>query len=110
MAGDHPIVFLDNAEPLSYLVLGLPQASTAIGVIAWEDLPAMGDTPFLRRIKDLLADPHNGLLAVAAGPLSDAFKRSIARYGLSPNGDCITTAGRPFPLTWCPLIRTAPQG
>ena len=110
MASDHPIVFLDNNEPLSYLVLGLPQASTAIGVTEWEDLPAMGDTPFLRRIKDLLADPHNGVLAVAAGPLSDAFKKSIARYGLRPDGDCVTTAGRPVPLTWCPLIRSATQG
>jgi hypothetical protein len=110
VVGDHPIVFLDG-EPLSYLVLGLPPASTAIEVIAWEDIPSMGDSEFLRRIKDLLADPHNEVLqAVAAGPLSDAFKKSIARYGLSPNGDCITTAGRPVPLTWCPLIRTAPRG
>ena len=108
--GERPVVFLDG-EPLSYLVLELPQASTAIDVIAWEDLPAMGDTQFLRRIRDLLADPHNETLeAVAQGPLSDAFKKSIARYGLSPRGDCTTTTGRPFPLTWCPLIRTSPPG
>jgi hypothetical protein len=108
--GERPVVFLDG-EPLSYLVLELPQASTAIDVIVWEDLPAMGDTQFLRRIRDLLADPHNETLeAVAQGPLSDAFKKSIARYGLSPKGDCTTTAGRPFPLTWCPLIRTSPPG
>jgi Glycosyltransferase family 87 len=108
--GDHPVVFMDG-EPLSYLVLELPQASTAIDVIVWEDLPALGDTQFLRRIRDLLADPHNETLeAVAQGPLSDVFKKSIARYGLSPKGDCTTTTGRPLQLTWCPLIRTSPHG
>ena len=106
--GDHPIVFLDG-EPLSYLVLDLPQASTAVEVIAWEDLSA-ADNVFLRRIRRLLSDPRNEVLqAVAPGPLSDDFKKSIARYGLSPNGDCITTVGRPSPLSWCPLMRTAPN-
>ena len=109
VVGDRPIVFLDG-EPLSYLVLGLPHASTAIEVIAWEDLSAIGDNEFLRRIKGLLADPQNEVLeAVASGPLSSNFKKSIARYGLSPNGNCITTAGRPSPLSWCPLMRTAPN-
>ena len=107
-AGDHPIVFLDG-EPLSYLVLKLPQGSTAVEVIAWEDLSA-GDNEFLRRIRRLLADPQNEVLqAVAPGPLSDDFKKSIARYGLSPSGDCITTVGRPSSLNWCPLMRTAPN-
>jgi Glycosyltransferase family 87 len=104
VVGDQPIVFLDN-QPLSYLVLELPQASTAIDA-PWENLSAMGDTTFLRRIKDLLADPHNKVFeTVGQGPLSDVFKRSIARYGLSPKGDCVTTAGRPFPLTWCAILR-----
>ena len=110
VVGDHPIVFLDG-EPLSYLVLELPQASTAIEVIAWEDLSAIGDNEFLRRIRGLLADPKNEVIqAVAPGPLSDNFKKSIARYGLIPSGNCITTVGRPSPLTWCPLTRTAPNG
>lgn len=109
VVGDHPIVFLDD-QPLSYLVLELPQASAAIEVIAWEDLSAMGDSVFLRRIRDLLADPHNKVLeAVAVGPLSDSFKKSIARYGLSAEGVCVATAGRPSPLNWCPLTRTAPN-
>jgi len=109
VVGDHPIVFLDG-QPLSYLVLNLPPASAVIEVIAWEDLSAMRDSEFPRRIRELLASPHNEVLqAVAAGPLSESFKKSIARYGLSPNGDCIKTAGRPSPLSWCPLTRAAPS-
>ena len=107
--GDRPIAFLDG-EPLSYLVLALPQASTAVEVTAYENLSAMGDNEFLRRIRNVLADPRNeALVAVAVGPLSDNFKETVARYGLKQDGACVTTAGRPSPLNWCPLKRANPD-
>ena len=101
-----PILFLD-AEPLSYVVAALPPQSAAVEVIAWENIPSWGDTIFLRRIHTLLADqPERPVWAVVSGDaLSDRFRIAITQYGLKPAGACQTTKGRPFPLTWCPLMR-----
>jgi hypothetical protein len=107
-SGPPPIYFLDG-EPLSFVVPELPPQSTAIEVIAWENVPSWGDTVFLRRIHAVLADqPQRPVWAVVSGELRDGFKATVAQYGLKPEGACRTTQGRPFPLTWCPLVRIAP--
>lgn len=104
---EHAIYFLDDA-PLAYVVPELQANASAIDVVAWEDLHSMGDTVFLRRINALLADPRNDtVVAIGAAKLSEAFKRSIAAYGLEIGGPCETTQGRPSALTWCPLRRIA---
>jgi hypothetical protein len=108
--GADPIYFLAG-EPLSYVVPALPPDATAIGVVPWENLPSWGDTVFLRRIHDLLADPRKPpVWAVASGPPSDGFKATIAGYGLKLSGPCVTTRGRPVPLTWCRMDREAQNG
>ena len=109
--GERPIVFLDG-EPLSYLALEMARSVNGDRCHRMGRPSGYGrhsiSSPDQRVV---LADPHNKTLeAVAQGPLSNAFKKSIARYGLIPSGDCTTTTGRPFPLTWCPLIRTSPPG
>lgn len=102
---EHAIYFLDDG-PLAYVVPELQANASAIEVVAWEDLPSMGNTVFLRRINALLADPRNDtIVAIAAAPLSETFKRMIGTYGLKIDGPCETTPGRPSPLTWCPLSR-----
>jgi hypothetical protein len=108
--GADPIYFLAG-EPLSYVVPSLPSDAAAIGVIPWENLPSWGDTVFLRRIHELLADPRQSpLWAVASGQPSDDFKTAIAAYGLRLAPPCVTTKGRPVPLTWCRLDRDAAHG
>lgn len=103
--GQRPIYFLAG-EPLSYVVPALPSDAAAIGVVSWENLSTWGDTVFIRRIRDLLADPSGGpVWAVASGSPSAGFRATIAAYGLGIAGDCVTTKGRPVPLTWCRLVR-----
>jgi hypothetical protein len=107
---EHAVYFIDGS-PLSFIVPALPPASPVIGVINWENVPAWGNTVFTRRIHDILADPANKQIwAIASGPLSDDFKNRIALYGLKADGACETTKGRPWPVTWCVLSRTAPSG
>lgn len=107
--GPPPIYLLDG-EPLSYVVPALPPQSAAIEVSPFEDMRSWGDTVFLRRTHELLAErPERPVWAVASDrPLSDGFKATIAQYGLKTEGACQTTKGRPFPLTWCPLVRIPP--
>jgi hypothetical protein len=110
-ATSEPAFYVMDGEPLSYVVPALPSRPAAIEVVAWENVPSWGDTAFLRHIHALLADRRDRpAWAVASGPLSDHFKTAIARYGLKPEGRCQTTDGRPFSLTWCPLVRTSPSG
>ncbi len=97
-----PVYFLDNENPLSYVVPALEPGATAIGVTAWEDLTALPQSVFMRRIGFVLGPAHHDALrAVSAGPPSESFKRSLAQFGLRLADDCVTTPGRPTPLTWC---------
>jgi hypothetical protein len=108
--GEHP-VYLLAGEPLSYVVPQLKPGAIAIGYVPWENIPAWGDTIFLRRIHAILADRQNDpITAISSGPPSDGFRQTIAQYGLKLDGACTTTPGRPSPLTWCPLTRTPPTG
>ncbi len=103
--GSDPVYFLDG-NGLSYVIPALQPAAVAIDVIAYEDIASWGDTVFLRRIRALLAQdrPH---WSISWAPLSDDFRTLIARYGLKQVGPCTTTRGRPVPLIWCPLVRSA---
>ena len=100
---DHPVYFLDGA-PLSYVVPELQPGSSVIDIIIWEDMRPGNDTVFVRRIKALLADPANDVIRViAAEPISDSFRQTIAAYGLKVvDAECKTIPGRPAALIWCP--------
>jgi hypothetical protein len=109
-AAPHPLYFLAS-QPLGFIVPYLPPGSSAVGVVNWEDMPAWGDTVFLRRIHALLADPQTGpIWAVSADPIPDSFRARMAVYGLKFDGACQTIKSRPWPITWCPLVRTDAAG
>jgi hypothetical protein len=105
---EHPVYFLDGG-PLSYVVPALQPGASAVDIIAWEDMRPTRDTVFVRRIKALLADPDNDVIRViAAEPVSDSFKQTMAAYGLQvEDAACRTAPGRPAPLIWCPVTRIA---
>jgi hypothetical protein len=106
----HPVYFLDGA-PLSYIVPELQPGASVVEIIAWEDMRPTRDTVFTRRIKALLADPDNDVIRViAAEPVSDSFRQTIAAYGLQvDDAGCQTTPGRPAPIIWCPINRVVPS-
>jgi uncharacterized integral membrane protein len=107
---EHPVYFLDGA-PLSYVVPALQPGASVVEIIVWEDMRPSQDTVFVRRIKALLADPDNDVIRViAAEPVSDSFRQTIASYGLQvADADCKTVPGRPAPLIWCPITRVGPS-
>jgi hypothetical protein len=109
-SGEHPVYFLVQG-PLSFTVPSLKPGATAVGVVNWEDMPGWGDTVFMRRIQELVTDPRNGpFWAVTADPIPDSFISRMQVYGLKLEGECQKTKGRPWPLTWCTLVRTTPAG
>jgi hypothetical protein len=104
---EHPVYFLAD-DPMAFVVPQLKPGASAIGYVPWENIPTWGDTLFSRRIHALLSDTSNDpVQTVSSGPLTDGFKQTLAHYGFEVDGACKTTPGRPWPLTWCTLVRAS---